>query len=107
MNKKKALNTFRVRKELRKYLSMVLCEHDFKFTFQNNAEDNDYCLCITSCSGQIFHKCVMRALCDKKTEEELPLGMIFVTRKERDSELKLQSLMRSRNATAWSVLNSQ
>lgn len=96
----KSYNEFKVREEIKPHLRIVLGRQGIPCWFKQR-EGQWYCR--VRISGDRFHKALMRAICEKKSEET---GLFYITYVESRNLLLRESLMRTFKVNHFIVLDN-
>ena len=94
------MNTYKVEKEVYKYLRGLLTRSYHEFTFKKDDDDN--WLCITPINEKNFGLLLNRAVCEKKSEED---GVYYITKQEHDNMILSMLLCRAAKATSCAVID--
>lgn len=92
---------FKVREEVKGHLRIVLGRRGIPCHFK---ERDGQWYCRVRISGDRFHKALMRAICEKKTEET---GLFYLTYAESRDLLLRESLMRTFKVNHFIVLDTR
>ena len=101
MQKQKKTKRFRVDPNLKEHVRNVLSREGVSHRFITE-EGQMYCL--TSISGERFHKAVKRARCEKLTEES---GILHLTYPESQNSILVEGLMRLFGKNSYVVLSEK
>jgi len=83
---------FRISKELRPYISVVLMKQSLPFKFKK--KDDQYYISVPL-SGEKFHKVVLKARAEKLTHDT---GTLYLTNEDADNPILVESLFPGGNA---------
>ena len=92
---------FKVNKSLKEYVRNILDRENIRHFFRAEGEQ---LYCITSISGEKFHKIIQRAYCEKKSEET---GLLYLTIRESKDVRESTRLMRMFNKTGFVIIGKQ
>ena len=93
------LKRYKINPDVKKYLRRVLVLARCKFRIRHDEDGNYYCY--INLTSNHFHKLVLRARCEKATEET---GMLHVTFEESCNEAFVTYLMAQRGVHSYAVV---
>ena len=85
------MKKYKARKELLPYIEGVLSRRRRSYRSDYDPE-NDAWYIITDSSSASFHETVLRAICEKETDEKGG-SVIYVTQEEHDDPIRLMTLL--------------
>ncbi len=96
------MKKYKVRPELRPYVTKILFRCYYKYKCEKDPETNTQYIW-ANCTSDAFHQIVMRAICEKKSKED---GLCYVTWEESKNMFRLADIKRFHNSTGFVIINA-
>lgn len=96
------MKKYKVRKELKPYVTKILFRCYYKFDTEYEKETDTWYIW-ANCTSDAYHQIVMRAICEKKSKED---GLCYVTWQESKNMFRLNEIRRYHNSNSFVILNA-